>query len=63
MLLKRIFYFAGEVKADLFIFSVFGHTAYTSLVIFKSIAKTHKIASNSLSAISENLFKCLPFID
>lgn len=66
VLTEKLSYYAGELFAD-FVFLTFmptsGFAVYKVVLRFNSFAKSHSLVEKSLEAVSDNLFKCLPYID
>ena len=66
VLTEKIAYYAGELFADFVFFTLMptsGFAAYKVFLRFNKFAKSHSLVDKSVEAVSENLFKCLPYIN
>lgn len=66
VLTEKLAYYAGELFADLVFYTIMptsGFAAFKVILRFNEFAKKHSLADKSIETVSENLFKCLPYID
>lgn len=63
---EQLSYYLGKVTADLVLFSILpssSFVAYKVVFKFSDFATSHKLPNKNVETISENLFKCLPYLD
>jgi len=63
MFFERICYEVGSATAEIFLFTFVGPSGYTAYKCLSKVANLHKIDSDDVDVLSNNLFECLPFIE
>ena len=63
MIIERICFYAGAAATDLTIVAISSTGVFRAARTLRIIATVHRINSGDITAVSNNLFECLPMLD
>jgi hypothetical protein len=66
VLIEKFGYITGQVLAEVVLIALAPSSTYTAYKVFtkfSSIASTHSLKNKTADIVSENLYKCLYYID